>query len=133
MALKTIHRYAASVIMSITYGKTTPTYYSDPEVQEIVRCAIRLGGLLGGAKPHIVDMYPILRHIPFFTSVLYQWRADEHKLFVGQVEKVRKQVVRTILPWFRHAHGCLVCVGGGICAAVVCDLPARAAEGIQPL
>jgi hypothetical protein len=48
MALKKIDlgppdRYAASVIMTITYGKTTPTAYSDPEVQEVQECLSFIG------------------------------------------------------------------------------------------
>jgi hypothetical protein len=33
-------RYAASVVMHITYGKTTPTSYSDPEVQQVNKCVL---------------------------------------------------------------------------------------------
>jgi hypothetical protein len=32
-------RYAALAVMQITYGKTTRTSYSDPEVQQDNKCA----------------------------------------------------------------------------------------------
>lgn len=87
-------RFAASLIMTMTYGKTCPTYYSDPEVQEINRNGSRLGTLTQiGARSHIVDIYPFLRHIPWFTSTLRKWHQDELDLFTRQVQAARKQMV----------------------------------------
>ncbi|KAI0086646.1 cytochrome P450 [Irpex rosettiformis] len=83
-------RYAASVIMTLTYGKRTPSNYSDPEVQAIVKNGLELGKLL--TKTHIVDIYPILKYIPFLTSDLRQGFKADHELYTSQVNVVRKQL-----------------------------------------
>lgn len=80
--------------MSLTYGKTKPSYYSDPEIREITRNGARLGTTTYiGARSHMVDVYPILRHIPWVTSTLRQWHKDELSLFTRQVNAVRKEMV----------------------------------------
>lgn len=80
-------------MLSITYGKTTQTYFTDPEVQEMAMHGARLGQTLrvGG---HIVDSYPILRYVPFVTSTLRQWHREELALFSGLVDGVRTKMVR---------------------------------------
>ncbi|KAI0693913.1 cytochrome P450 [Cytidiella melzeri] len=86
-------RFAASLIMTMTYGKTSPTYYSDPEVLEISRNSSRLGTVTQiGASSHVVDVYPVLRYIPWFTAKLRSWHRDELDLFTRQVNAVRKQL-----------------------------------------
>lgn len=81
--------------MTMTYGKTSPTYFSDPEVQEINRNGSRLGTLTQiGAKSHVVDLYPILQYVPWVTRTLHQWHRDEMDLFTRQVDAARKQMVR---------------------------------------
>ena len=78
----------------MTYGKTSSTYYSDPEVQEINRNGARLGTLTQiGARSHIVDTYPVLRHIPWFTRTLRKWHDDELDLFTRQLDAARLQMV----------------------------------------
>ena len=85
-------RYAASVIMSLTYGKTTPTSYSDPEVQLVNKYLARLGrGLKPGA--YLVDSYPILQYVPFYLNTLKQHHKEELALFKSQLEGVRIKMV----------------------------------------
>ena len=78
--------------MTMTYGKTTPTYYTDPEVIEVNKCTTRLGKVIPAGQ-HIVDRYPLLRHIPFVVSTLRHWHKEELSLFSKMVEEVRVQVV----------------------------------------
>ncbi|KAI0933583.1 hypothetical protein AcV5_005691 [Taiwanofungus camphoratus] len=61
--------YAASVVMAISYGKTTPTSYSDPEVQAVNCCLRRLGSALRPGT-YLVDTYSFLRYIPGYLSHL---------------------------------------------------------------
>ncbi|KAG0697790.1 cytochrome P450 [Suillus ampliporus] len=84
-------RYAASVVMSITYGKTTPTAYTDPEVVSVNRCLARFGRVV---KPgaYLVDTYPILRFVPGYLSQLKAWHQEELALFNGQLDVVRRQM-----------------------------------------
>ncbi|KAG1852411.1 cytochrome P450 [Suillus subalutaceus] len=84
-------RYAASVVMSFTYGKTTPTSYSDPEVVAVNKSMERFGQAM---KPgaYLVDAYPILRFIPGYLNQLKAWHQEELALFNGQLDAVRRQM-----------------------------------------
>lgn len=78
--------------MTLTYGKQTPTSYSDPEVQEVNKCLGRLGKvMIPGA--YLVDSYPILRYIPGYLSELQQHHREELALFKSQLEGVREKMV----------------------------------------
>ncbi|EPS94879.1 hypothetical protein FOMPIDRAFT_1054643 [Fomitopsis schrenkii] len=84
-------KYAASVVITMTYGKTTPTSYSDPEVQCMHRCLRRLGAVLRpGAQ--LLDTYPFLQYIPGFTRQLRQGHQEELELFRGEVAKVKTKL-----------------------------------------
>ena len=88
-------RYAASVVISITYGKPAPSSYSDPEVQEVNRNLTRLGrALIPGA--YAVDTFPFLRYIPGYTRTLEQYHREELSLFRSQFDKVRRDMVRCV-------------------------------------
>ncbi|KAJ6631172.1 cytochrome P450 [Mycena sp. CBHHK59/15] len=83
--------YAASVIMSLTYGKPTRTVYSDPIVQEVVGCQTRLGkALVPGA--YSVDAFPFLQYIPGYLSELREQHRMELALFKSQLEGVRSDL-----------------------------------------
>ncbi|KAG1792731.1 cytochrome P450 [Suillus plorans] len=84
-------RYSASVIMSFTYGKITPTSYTDPEVVSINRFSTRLGQAI---KPgaYLVDTYPILRFVPGYLSGLKAWHKEELAFYDGQLDAVRRQM-----------------------------------------
>lgn len=85
-------RYAASVILSITYGKTEPTYFTDPEVITIAQHGARLGKIVQIGS-HIVDKYPLLSYVPFITARLRRWHREEQALFTSQVDVVRQKMV----------------------------------------
>ncbi|KAG2126118.1 cytochrome P450 [Suillus cothurnatus] len=84
-------RYAASVVMTFTYGKTTPTSYTDPEVVAVNKSVARFGRAM---KPgaYLVDTYPILRFVPGYLSQLKVWHKEELTLFNGQLDAVRRQM-----------------------------------------
>lgn len=85
-------RYAASVVITMTYGKTTPTSYSDPEVRCMHRCLRRLGAALRPGA-NIIDTYPFLQYIPGFTTQLRKGHQEELELFRGEVAKVKAKLV----------------------------------------
>ncbi|TFK53064.1 cytochrome P450 [Heliocybe sulcata] len=85
-------RYAASVIMSMAYGKTTPTSYSDPEVRSINKFTMRVGATIQPGK-WMVDVFPLLRYVPGYFRTLKEWHKEELALYTSQVETVRKQLV----------------------------------------
>ncbi|KAH7884072.1 cytochrome P450 [Phlebopus sp. FC_14] len=84
-------RYAASVIMSIAYGKTTPTSYSDPEVVAVNRCLARFGQTIRPGT-YLVDTYPILQYVPGYLNTLKKWHQEELDLFQEQLDAVRRQM-----------------------------------------
>jgi hypothetical protein len=85
--------YAASVTLSFTYGKTTPTAYFDPEIVTINKGAARFSRAL---KPggYLVDTFPILHFVPGYLSQLKAWHQEEHVFFDGKLDVVRKHMVR---------------------------------------
>ena len=91
--------YAASVIMTLTYGKTSPTTYTDPEVLEVNKCLNRLAvSLRPGA--YLVDSFPLLRHVPGYLSDLRRWHMDELRLFREQLSVVKSKQV-SVIPYSR--------------------------------
>lgn len=85
-------RYAASVVMSFTYGKTTPTSYTDPEIVTVNKCIGRFGRAVRPGA-YLVDTYPILRFVPGYLSQLKVWHQEELALFKGQLDAVRRQML----------------------------------------
>lgn len=83
--------------MTVTYGKTTPTSYSDPEVLQINRATERLGDALRPGA-YLVDAYPFLKYIPIFTSKLKGYHRDELALYRSQVAEVKERRVRIADP-----------------------------------
>nr|AHK06531.1 putative cytochrome P450 [Puccinia horiana] len=84
-------RYAASVIIKITYGKLTPIHHGDEEVVQVIKTlrrftkAARLGA-------HSVDRFPWLRYIPGWVAQGRKWHQEELQLFSSQVEGVRREI-----------------------------------------
>lgn len=89
--------YAASVIMSITYNKTTPTRYSDPEVISVNTCLGRFGAAMRPGA-FAVESYPFLRHLPKFLPGMRwkrdgeRWHQEELDLFKSQLDNVRRDL-----------------------------------------
>lgn len=78
--------------MEITYGKVTPTSYTDPEVLAVNRCLKRFGrAMLPGA--YLVDTFPILQYVPGYLTNLRKWHQEELALFQGQLDTVQQQMV----------------------------------------
>ncbi|KAK0466477.1 cytochrome P450 [Armillaria novae-zelandiae] len=71
--------YAASVILTLTYGKTTPTTFEDPDLQDMIRDGNRFRMvILPGA--YLVDTFPVLRWLPGYLSELRRWHRDSLEL-----------------------------------------------------
>ncbi|ESK91686.1 cytochrome p450 [Moniliophthora roreri MCA 2997] len=83
--------YAASVIMTLTYGKATPSTYTDPDVQQVNQCLARLGQVLRPGT-YLVDTFPVLRYVPFYLSRLKRDHQVELNLFRSQLNGVRNSV-----------------------------------------
>ena len=89
-------RYAASLVISTTYGKTTPTTYSDPEVKGIVRVARHFSTALRPGA-YLIDTYPFLKCIPGYLSHLYKHHEEELVFFHELIADVKRKIVRAQL------------------------------------
>ncbi|KAH7884146.1 cytochrome P450 [Phlebopus sp. FC_14] len=85
------NRYAASVILRVTYGKSTPTATDAREIVIIHKMLKRFQMLMRpGAL--LVERYPILKYIPGYASYLEAWRKEESQLFHDQLDRVAKEL-----------------------------------------
>ncbi|KAG1778790.1 cytochrome P450 [Suillus placidus] len=82
-------RYATSVVLRVTYGKSAPTANADPELVRIRRVvehfqvAVRPGA-------YLVDRVPLLRYLPGYGKQLYEWHHEELELFRHQLRDQNK-------------------------------------------
>lgn len=84
----------------MTYGKLTPTSYSDREIIQLSKCLRRLG-ITSRPGACLVDSYPVLRYVPGYLKQLKEWHQEELQLFAEQLDAVRSAMVYiTFLP--RH-------------------------------
>ncbi|KAI9572561.1 cytochrome P450 [Boletus coccyginus] len=85
------NRYASAVILRITYGKSTPTSTDAPEIITVHKMLKRFQSIMRpGAL--LVEMYPILKYVPFYLDYIREWRDEEAKLFYGQLNRVVEQL-----------------------------------------
>ncbi|KIM51186.1 hypothetical protein SCLCIDRAFT_1169199 [Scleroderma citrinum Foug A] len=85
------NRYAASVILRVTYGKSTPTETNAPEIVTIHKMLKRFQTLMRpGAL--LIERYPILKYMPGYASYLKDWRKEESQLFHDQLDRVAREL-----------------------------------------
>ncbi|KAJ3487188.1 hypothetical protein NLI96_g3713 [Meripilus lineatus] len=85
-------RYSASVVLSMVYGKKTPTRYSDPEVIEIEKTLKRVVECLHPGT-YLVDSFPFLKYFPTpEMRKLQRYQKEELDLFKRQLGVVRRQI-----------------------------------------
>ncbi|KAK0197734.1 cytochrome P450 [Armillaria mellea] len=91
-------RYAGSLILALTYGRTAPGRSDDPEIVAVARCLQRVG-LAVRPGEYKVDEYPFLRYLPFYGQELRKWHAEELALFRSQMDTVVNNI-NTVQPCF---------------------------------
>lgn len=105
-----VKRFSNSVILRMTYGKSTPTANTDPEVVAMKRVVERFGIVMQPGA-FLVDRIPILRYVPWYGRQLKAWFREEHELVLGQMERVKMEIasgiagpsfMRTLLE--QHGH-----------------------------
>ncbi|KAG2053936.1 cytochrome P450 [Suillus hirtellus] len=86
-----VNRYAASVVLRVMYGKSTPTAVDAPEIIIIHKMLKRFQNLMRpGAL--LVERFPIIRYLPGYTTELEEWRREESQLFHDQLNRVSKEL-----------------------------------------
>ncbi|KAG2111764.1 cytochrome P450 [Suillus cothurnatus] len=88
---KHAQRYAASVVLQVTYGKSAPTASADPELVRIRR-VVEHFQLTVRPGAHLVDRVPLLRYLPGYGKQLYEWHREELGLFRQQLRRVKREV-----------------------------------------
>ncbi|EPQ28871.1 uncharacterized protein PFL1_03673 [Pseudozyma flocculosa PF-1] len=93
---RVLHRYAASVIMQVTYDYQVQTL-DDPLVRSVAQRGHALAMCIRpGAS--VLDRYPLLEHVPTWLNPWKQeglrLRKLEQELYLGQVIKVRERMER---------------------------------------
>ena len=85
-------RYAASVILHLTYGKSTPTSNDDPEVARIHQVMQNFQQALRPGA-YLVDRIPWLKYIPGYGREIKEFHKIELGLFRDQMDRVRSEMV----------------------------------------
>ncbi|KAG1850810.1 cytochrome P450 [Suillus subalutaceus] len=84
-------RYSASIILRVTYGKSTPTTYTDPEVVRIYKVLDHFG-LVMRPGAYLVDRVPLLRYLPGYGKQLTEWHNEELSLYRHQLGRVKSEI-----------------------------------------
>ncbi|KAG2035975.1 cytochrome P450 [Suillus americanus] len=88
---KHAQRYAASVVLRVTYGKSAPTSSADPELVR-VRRVVEHFQVTVRPGAYLVDRVPLLRYLPGYGKQLYEWHHEELGLFRQQLRRVKSEV-----------------------------------------
>ncbi|KAG2342607.1 cytochrome P450 [Suillus weaverae] len=100
-----VKRFSNSVILRMTYGKSTPTANTDPEVVGM-KLVVERFGIVMQPGAYLVDRIPILRYVPWYGRQLKAWFREEYELVLGQMERASgiagPSFMRTLLE--QHGH-----------------------------
>ncbi|EIW74031.1 cytochrome P450 [Coniophora puteana RWD-64-598 SS2] len=83
--------FAASVVLQVAYGKTSPTLANDPEVQAVHRALERIRVALR-PNAYLVESFPFLRYLPLYAPELKQGYREDSELYMRQLGAVRTQM-----------------------------------------
>ncbi|KAF8549251.1 cytochrome P450 [Imleria badia] len=83
-----VQRFAASVILRLVYGKSTPTSNDDPEVIRIHQ-ALRNSQHAMRPGEYLVDLIPLLKWVPGYGRDLKEFHKFEMQLYKEQMDRER--------------------------------------------
>ncbi|KAG1812076.1 uncharacterized protein BJ212DRAFT_1301614 [Suillus subaureus] len=83
--------YAAATIMKVTYGKTTPTSATDPEVKEACQLITRFRTILRHGY-YLVDSIPWLKYLLWYAPELKDESERIKRLYTDQLNHVKQQI-----------------------------------------
>ncbi|KAG0694197.1 cytochrome P450 [Suillus ampliporus] len=83
--------YAATTIMKVACGKTTPTSATDPEVIEVSQLGRMLREIMRPGA-YLVDSIPWLKYLPWYGRDLKQGFERSKKLNMGHLNRVKEQM-----------------------------------------
>jgi len=85
------NRYAASVILRVMYGKSTPTATNAPEII-VVHKMLKRFQMLMRPGAFLIERFPILKYVPGYTTELEEWRREESQVFHDQLNRVSREL-----------------------------------------
>ena len=85
--------YAATVILRVAYGKTSPTSSDDLDVVRLRRVLVNFQTALRPGA-YLVDRIPWLKYVPGYGRQLKEFHRYELALFRDQLNRVRDDMVR---------------------------------------
>lgn len=84
-------RYAASVILRVTYGKSVPTANTDPEIVRIHKVMEHFQVVMRPGA-YLVDRVPLLRYWPGYGKQISEWHHEELELYRHQLQRVESEM-----------------------------------------
>ncbi|KAG0700993.1 cytochrome P450 [Suillus ampliporus] len=84
--------YAATTIMKVAYGKTTPTSATDLEVIEVNELVIQAAQILRRPGAYLVDSIPWLKYLPWYGRDLRRGFERGEKVNVNHLNRVKEQM-----------------------------------------
>ncbi|KAG1741572.1 cytochrome P450 [Suillus paluster] len=87
--------YAVTTLMKITYGMTTPTSATDPEVR-VVRQFLGVFRTVFRPGTYLVDTIPWLEYLPWYGQKLRREFESGQKLFAGQMNRLKQQLQNNV-------------------------------------
>ncbi|KAG2159536.1 cytochrome P450 [Suillus bovinus] len=88
---KHAQRYAASVVLRVTYGKSAPTANADPEFARLSRVVEHFQATIRPGA-YLVDRVPLLRYLPGYGKQLHEWHNEELELFRHHLRRVKNEI-----------------------------------------
>lgn len=85
-------RFAASIILRVVYGKSTPTSHNDPEIVRIHKVLDHFQIVMRPGA-YLVDRVPFLRYLPGYGKQLNEWHQEELQLYRQQLGRAKGEVV----------------------------------------
>ncbi|KAG1739304.1 cytochrome P450 [Suillus lakei] len=83
--------YAMTTIMTVAFGKTTPTSAADPEVKTLRRLMVIFRSVLRPGA-YLVDSIPWLKYLPWYGQTLKRGFEDHQVLFADQMNRLKQQI-----------------------------------------
>ncbi|KAF9231569.1 cytochrome P450 [Melanogaster broomeanus] len=87
-------RFTVAIILRVVYGKSTPTFNDDPEVVRMRQNIKNSESVLRRPGGYLVDIFPILKHVPGYGRELRKYHEFELSLYRDQLGRVKDEMSR---------------------------------------
>ncbi|KAG1863418.1 cytochrome P450 [Suillus tomentosus] len=88
---KHAQRFASSIVLRVTYGKSAPTAIDNPEFVRLCRVVDNFQSVIRPGA-YLVDRVPLLRYLPGYGKQIYKWHNEELELFRYHLSRVKSEV-----------------------------------------